>query len=337
MKTFRCDCGQRLFFENTCCLGCGRRLGYDPAEARMHALVPAGEDVFAAGGHRYRLCRNYAEHGVCNWLVPATCAQPYCLACDLNEVIPNLAVQDNLYLWAALETAKRRLLYTLLALDLPVRGRREDPQHGLAFAFLQDQRSNPQVNEEYVLTGHTRGLITVNLAEADAAFREQTRLAMRESYRTLLGHLRHESGHHYFGLLVGEARIEEFRTLFGDERDDYDEALRRYYAEPSPDWQARYISRYAQAHPLEDWAECWAHYLHMVDTLETAAEFGIVRLAPHPDFDEWLSEWLEVTVALNELNRSMGLNDAYPFVLSPPVVTKLRFVHRLIDPNPVPS
>ena len=40
-----------------------------------------------------------------------------------------------------------------------------------------------------------------------------------------------------------------------------------------------FISSYATTHPWEDWAETWAHYLHMADALETAASIGL-SLAP---------------------------------------------------------
>jgi hypothetical protein len=35
-------------------------------------------------------------------------------------------------------------------------------------------------------------------------------------------------------------------------------------------WQKSFISKYATSHPWEDWAETWAHYLHIMDMLETA-------------------------------------------------------------------
>lgn len=344
MKTFRCRCGSRVFFENGRCVACDRSLGYDPQRAYLLALEPAGDGSWsAADGSLYRYCRNHADYGVCNWLVPADQGWVYCLACRLNEVIPSLVQPERRVWWQSMEEAKRRLIYTLLALGLPVLSRQEDAEGGLAFAFLEDQRSNPLVPEESVQTGHHRGLITVNLAEAHAPSRESARVAMNEPYRTLLGHFRHESGHYYWDRLVStEAALEEFRALFGDEREDYGAALERHYqGGQRQDWQGRYISAYAQAHPLEDWAESWAHYLHMVDTLETARQNGItLPEVPLTEFAQWLGQWVELTILMNELNRSMGLDDAYPFVLSDPVISKLHYVHRAVtdlSPSPIGS
>jgi hypothetical protein len=89
----------------------------------------------------------------------------------------------------------------------------------------------------------------------------------------LLGHFRHEVGHYFWDRLVATDphQLEEFRVLFGDDRQDYGEALKRHYDEGAPaNWQDTYISMYATMHPWEDFAETWAHYLHIVDTLETA-------------------------------------------------------------------
>lgn len=186
-----------------------------------------------------------------------------------------------------------------------------------------------------MLTGHAEGLITVNLAEADDVNRERTRQSLGESYRTLLGHFRHESGHYYFDRLIANSLyLDDFRQSFGNETVDYNVALKSYYSSPqSYNWQDHYLTPYAQAHPLEDWAESWAHYLHMIDTLETGWAFGLLNINPtHTTFNEWLDNWVRLTIALNELNRSMGVPDAYPFVLSPTVITKLRFVHQVLDP-----
>ena len=49
------------------------------------------------------------------------------------------------------------------------------------------------------------------------------------------------------------------------------------------------------------------------------------------DFDALTTGWNAVTLALNSLNRSMGMKDAYPFVLTAPVLDKLRFVHKLVQ------
>ncbi len=354
MRNFQCVCGQVLFFENTICTACQRRLGYDPLRAELLALDPVFDEYgqpthwwrSADFGIQYHLCLNDIEFHVCNWLVTNP-ENSYCSACELNHIIPKVessyrALQRRQW-WASMEQAKRRLLYTLMAMGLPVVGKAESHVEGLAFAFLEDQRSNPRVHEKHVLTGHLSGLITVNLAEADHVEREIARQGLGESYRTLLGHFRHESGHYYYDqLIVTDGLREEFRCLFGDERKDYESALADYYAHKDhmvrqPDM----VSAYAQVHPLEDWAECWAHYLHMMDTLETASDYGLVAsgiidLRKRPDIEWCLREWSRVSVALNALNRSMGLEDAYPFVLSSQTLTKLRFVHRLIYPSSLP-
>lgn len=355
MRNFQCVCGQVLFFENTCCTACHRRVGYDPQRADLLALDPVydgqGQTTrlwrSARDGVTYSLCLNDTEFHVCNWLV-SNPDHVYCAACQLNQIVPEVessyrALQRRQW-WASMEQAKRRLLYTLMAMGLPIISKSESWEEGLAFAFLEDRRSNPRVHEEHVLTGHLEGLITVNLAEADHVVREKARQGLGESYRTLLGHFRHESGHYFFDrLIVTDAQRDAFRALFGDEREDYDRALTNYYE--NKDIMVReshMISAYSQVHPLEDWAECWAHYLHMMDTLETASDYGLVEggimdLRRRPDIEWCLLEWSRVSVALNALNRSMGLEDAYPFVLSSQTLTKLRFVHQLIYPSSTPT
>jgi hypothetical protein len=259
-------------------------------------------------------------------------------------MIPDLSQPENLADWRRIELAKHRLFYTLLKLRLPLTTKLEDPQQGLAFDFLAAPRPDSAPSEP-VMTGHDRGLITINLAEADDSKREQMRREMGEPYRTLLGHFRHEIAHYYWDILVQNAPgIEAFRQLFGDEREDYGEALKRHYANgPPADWQERFVSAYASMHPWEDWAETWAHYFHMVDTLETASAFGMrvrprvtkgadlsaaIDFDPHSaPLDRIVDAWLPLTFAVNSINRSMGLADLYPFVLTPPVIVKLSFIH----------
>lgn len=336
MKVFQCNCGQTVYFENTRCIQCASALGYAPELQCMLTLSALGENQWLGNNQKqYRLCKNHIDYQLCNWLVPLDSNERYCLSCRLNQMIPALIIPERRQWWSNIEAAKRRLLYSLLQLNLPLQGKAQDPAQGLAFAFMEDQRHNPWVTEEFVLTGHAAGLITVNLAEADDIKRERTRQHMGEAYRTLLGHFRHESGHYYFDRLIANSHhLQRFRELFGDETRNYEASLNDYYANPKRnDWQNHYISAYAQAHPLEDWAESWAHYLHMIDTLETGSSFGIINIDPiHSKFDDWLENWMSLTVALNALNRSMGVPDAYPFVLSATAITKLRFVHQLIDP-----
>jgi hypothetical protein len=203
------------------------------------------------GREAYRLCRNYTEHNVCNWAVSASDENPYCLSCLLTRVIPNFGVPGNKEAWYKMEIAKRRLVYTLMALDLPVERKENSSDTGLAFEFLADP-GDPALPR--VLTGHANGLITVNIAEADDVERERRRQNLREPFRTLLGRFRHEIGHYYWDVLVKDGRpLERFRDLFGDEREDYGQALQRYYQDgPTADWQERFISAYATSHPWED-------------------------------------------------------------------------------------
>lgn len=242
-----------------------------------------------------------------------------------------------------MEIAKHRLIYSMLNLKLPLRSRADDPEHGLGFKFMADSK-NADGTVTRVTTGHEDGIITLNLEEADDSVREKIRIGMREPYRTLLGHFRHESGHYYWERLVQDSPLlDRFRELFGDEREDYGAALKRHYEKGAkPDWQAEHISAYATMHAAEDWAETWAHFLHVYDTLEVAADFGFIgkrvkvsmesetRPVEKSRFTEVMERWTELTVALNSINRSMGLPDLYPFVLSKPVIDKLFFVSEVI-------
>ena len=348
MKIFQCQrCSQPIYFENTLCESCGSSLGYLEEQHELSALVEtaAGLEPLASPGSFYRYCDNRI-HGVCNWLVPSSEERSLCKACRMNHTIPNLANPAHFEAWRLLEFAKHRLIYSLLRLGLPLRSKDKSPDTGLAFDFLSD---DPREPDNRVRTGHDHGLITINIAEADPAHREQSRAQMGESYRTLIGHFRHEIGHYYWERLVGsdEQQLRTFRELFGDERPDYDEALKRHYEiGPPSDWRTRFISAYSTSHPWEDWAETWAHYLHLVDTLETAHGFGL-SLNPklkdlpllnmradfdpykHPEFDSIVAACLPLIFAVNSLNRGMGQPDLYPFVLPQPVILKLRFIHQL--------
>ncbi len=274
MKLFNCQhCSALLFFENRTCGNCGSPLGYLPAEAMLTALQPAGK-AFTASAARdrpVRLCVN-AQHDVCNWLVDADGAQDFCAACRHNRIIPAISTPSALTLWRKLEMAKHRLFYSLIRLGIALPNRVDDPDEGLVFDFLDELPGGPRV-----LTGHDNGVITIAIREADDAHREEMRAQMHETYRTLLGHFRHEIGHWIWDRLVRDGgRTEACRVIFGDERVSYDDALKRHYAEgPALDWQQRSISAYATSHPWEDFAETWAHYLHIMDTLETANAFGM--------------------------------------------------------------
>jgi hypothetical protein len=345
MKLFECqDCGQPLLFENTRCEGCGTRLGYLPGEETVSALRQDGESWLALAKPDvcYRFCAN-AAHGVCNWLIPAHSTEQFCLACRHNRIIPDLSLAENLRRWRLIELAKHRLFYTLIKLRLPLEATHDGAKR-LAFEFVE--RAGDAAEGPRAMTGHANGLITINLAEADDAERERRRAQLGELYRTLLGHFRHEIAHYYWDRLIANSpRLADFRRSFGDERCDYTQALKTHYAQGAPaDWRDQFISGYASAHPWEDFAETWAHYFHMVDTLETAGAFGLAvkpkpsqGMAARIDFDPALASleriieaWLPLTFAVNSINRSMGVPDLYPFVLSPRVMGKLAYVHDCI-------
>ncbi len=351
---FHCDhCGNAVFFENTVCGKCGHKLAYVPDLKLVVSLDPTDKTdnlgplytspLKQSEGRTYRLCANYTNHNVCNWALRSDNPSALCVSCSLTRVIPDLGTEQNKTAWFRLETAKRRVVYSLLEFGLPVRSKIEDPVAGLAFELKGDTPGAPRV-----LTGHDEGLITLNIDEADDLEREKRRISMHEPYRTLLGHFRHEIGHYYWDRLIrGSQDLQPFRKLFGDETFDYETALKMHYEKgPQPNWGERFVSAYASVHPWEDWAETWAHYLHMTDTLETAAACGLSLRPDRKDepvmekqpmqpahqlkFDEIIGNWFPLTYALNSLNRGMGLSDAYPFVLPPPAVDKLRFVHETI-------
>lgn len=346
MKLFTCDgCGQLVYFENTLCVACGRALAYEPSRRDMVALeTREGRLQRTDGSGEATFCAN-AAHGVCNWLLDEGDPGPFCRCCRHNRTIPDLSAPGNLELWGRIEGAKHRLFDALLALGLPLATRAEDPEGGLAFDFIDTELTGGGTG-----TGHASGVVTIAIHEADHARREQIREELGEPYRSLLGHLRHEIAHYFFDRLVAPdpAATEAFRELFGDERADYATALQRHYDEGAPaDWQQAHVSAYATAHPWEDFAETFAHYLHIVDTLETAHAFGIsVRprvnggdmVSARADLDPvrvgtieaLIDRWLPLTYAVNSLSRSMGQPDLYPFVLAPRVIDKLGFVHGLV-------
>ncbi|WP_326950191.1 putative zinc-binding peptidase [Amycolatopsis sp. NBC_01307] len=332
MRTFTCPhCANLLFFENSACVVCGTDVGYDRASASM--LRTTGRDR----------CAN-TELAGCNWFAAGG---PLCGCCELTRTRPADEDVDALDAFRAAEAAKRRLVYQLDDLGLPVTPRSVDPRHGLAFDLLSS-------TDQPVTTGHAGGVITIDLAEGDDGFREGLRARLAEPYRTLLGHFRHEIGHWYWDLLIADAPA-AFRNLFGDERADYQQALAKHYGSaPGTGWAEDHVSHYAAAHPWEDWAETFAHLLHIRDTVQTAAALGVLvagtPIAPHPgsrvdavpedrtdDVDELIATWIPLSRALNQLNRSMGKDDLYPFALSPAVQAKLRFAGAIVTANRTPA
>ncbi len=326
MLSFACGhCGHLVFFENTVCLNCDTPQGF--VAERLELVALEGED-----GARLHRCAN-AQLARCNWMVDRV--DTLCRSCELTRTRPNDSDATGLAEFADAEAAKRRVVMQLLDLQLP--GVTPDR---LRFDLLSSEH-------EPVTTGHADGVITVDLAESDDARREQRRTELGEPYRTMLGHLRHELGHYFQPLIVcGDAEWDACRELFGDDRADYQQALERHYEQGTPPgWEKRYVSAYATMHPWEDWAETFAHYLHIRDTLQTAAEYGVtvkgpraviadrsLKATPQPEagergFDEVLDNWLPLTYALNAVNRSLGRGDLYPFTLAAPVIEKLRFMH----------
>ena len=358
MKLFKCtSCGQLLYFENSVCECCKKSLGFIPEELNLATLVQDKNLFYSQykpkkpllGGlldgktPQFKYCKNH-EFDVCNWLIPATDEKLYCRACELNHMVPDLSDPEHLRQWRLIEVAKHRLIYTLLQMKLPLVSKLQNAETGLSFDFLSEVTPT-----EKVLTGHENGLITLNVNEADDEKRELSRKQMNEPYRTLLGHFRHEVGHYYWDRIVDNTPfLDEYRQLFGDDRQDYAIALQNHYNQGAPaDWNLNFISSYASSHPWEDWAETWAHYLHIMDTLETADSFGmtvaprladkdshlkaIINVSPfeQQDFQHLLDMWLPLTFAMNSMNRSMGNQDLYPFVIPPKVVEKLSFIHKV--------
>ena len=359
MKLFKCQhCGQLLYFENDRCVKCSHRLGFIPEIMNLSALDQKGDAqqgiwrALAVDKKFYRFCAN-SEFAVCNWVVEADSSDSYCATCQHNRTVPDTSNFANVAAWRKIELAKHMLFYTLMKLHLPLDEKDADGHLRLQFDFLA---SAAHLDGPRVRTGHDNGLITLALEEADDAEREKRRTMMHEPYRTLVGHFRHEVGHYYWDVLVRDGgRLQACRSIFGDETADYGDALKTYYANGAPpNWQENFISAYATSHPWEDFAETWAHYLHIVDTLEMARAFGMYvhpRLArpgefdAQVDFDPYLVQdpsalidtWIPLSNALNSLNRTMGLQDIYPFILSPPVVEKLSAIHDLIHGNQLPE
>jgi len=344
LKRFYCLCGQEIFVNNAFCDKCGRDLIFDPMAQTMwsgvlmdnqfiaHTKPLAGESPAQKNNMLLHPCSNRYSAIKCNWSTSSS-DDTQCISCKSTRMIPDQNDPKNAHRWMVLERAKRQLFMTLLSLKLPIEDFHQTPG-GLAFEFLEDKRSNPNIMLDHVLTGHSNGTITLNAAEADEGFLHVMKEQMGETYRTILGHFRHEVGHYYWGIVINDDyKLSQFRELFGDERQDYGEALERYYNQPKRNFKSsQFITQYASSHPLEDWAESWAHYLHIVDTLETAVSYGLSAYEPKiNDFDNWYSEWARVAQTMNALNRSMGLSDAYPFILTEIVRAKLHFIDYLID------
>lgn len=346
MKTFNCDkCDSVVFFENVTCETCGSALGFVPEAMRLTAFE-VGDDgrwrslqQSAADPEKWRPCVNYQTYNVCNWMVGVDEDTELCACCRYTEIIPALKDAEHKQSWYLLEAAKRRLFYSLYSFRLPIPSRQQDPERGLAFHLKEDEGE-----DKPVLTGHDFGLITINIAEADDVVREARRKSLHEPYRTLLGHFRHEIGHFYWDQLIADSNwLEPCRALFGDERLDYNEALQKHYNEGAPEnWAESYVSSYATMHPWEDWAETWAHYMHITDALDTASHWqtdSSYRLFAYPvqnaskavDFKKvLLDSWMPLSQFLNSMSRSLGQKDSYPFLMPDAVIDKLCFIDQVI-------
>lgn len=373
MTPFHCThCQAVVFFESVACVSCGARLGFDPAQARMLAYAADGDpglpwqplgatgatDTAATADAAPPVpgtpCRNRLDHANCNWMVDdAAAGLQLCRSCRLTRTIPDLTVAGHAARWARIEQAKRRLLYGLQQLGLQPEPRRGPTDAGaadaddtatdtgLCFDLLADPPGGPRVR-----TGHDQGVITLNIAEADDAYREALRVEMHEPLRTLLGHLRHEVAHYlqFRWVAPSQALTDQCRAVFGDERADYAQALQQHYnAGPQPGWETQFISGYASAHPWEDWAETCAHWLLIVDAVETAAAWGLridgpaqVQAEasdcanPTPVQTLVVQQWLPVAQFLNAMNRSIGVQDSYPFLMASGVLDKLAAVQDIL-------
>ncbi|MCK7594787.1 zinc-binding metallopeptidase family protein [Pseudomarimonas salicorniae] len=348
MRVFRCEsCGALTYLSSSACVQCQAELGF-LAEERCQGTFWLQSDGrllrHGRGDEAWRRCANFQTACACNWMLREDDPNTICLCCRLTVSLPDQSLPENQAAWRDLEAAKRSWMSNVLDLYLPVRPRSEDPERGLAFHFLRQLDA-----DRPVLTGHASGEITINAIESDPVERERSKINLREPYRTLLGHVRHESGHYYWDLLIKDSPLlEPFRALFGDEREDYSAALQRHYDNgPPADWQSAYVSGYATMHPWEDWAETWAHYLHMVDLIQTARAWQLevgafddsrmLALLPEsssltPEFIDLLKRWTPLTLVANSLNRSLGQGDAYPFALPYTALRKIQFVHDVVKP-----
>ena len=353
MGRFCCDrCGREVDFEASSCPECTAPLGYVPDQQTLRALTPLADGVsFALSGDaaEYWRCLNAAWG--CNWMVPAGMGSTWCRSCALTRGRPDVARSDAVDAWMLAEASKRRLVHQLDQLALPVEPRSAATPNGLAFDLVH-------VPGERGLTGHLDGVVTIDLTEADPVVRDELRRRLGEPYRTLIGNLRHEIAHHYWHRLVDQSgHLTRFRDLFGDERADYAPALERHYATPDVAWdEHRFITRYAQAHPHEDWAETFAHYLHVVDLVDTANAYRLVASGPSSlttpmgeqrTFMPILRRWQPLARALDHLADAVGSARLYPIDPVGAVVDKLEFVHacigdhsdrgRCYDDRPVPE
>jgi hypothetical protein len=341
MKVFQCgNCSHPLYFENIRCEKCGHICGYRAEDRMMLTFDPANQTLLSdRESIAYKFCQNH-EHEVCNWVIPIESADMFCSACKLNRTIPNLGNAKNYEKWQHLEVTKHSLIYQLQKLGLPLPSKLKNKKEGLCFDFVS------RLTNKKLMTGHANGVITILISEANSVERERRRKDLSEPYRTLIGHLRHEVGHYFWERIIytDQKVLDEYRSIFGDERISYADSLTEYYKKPdTKEWQANFISRYATAHSWEDWAETWAHYLHIMDMVETAFFFKLkvvldkeiktkVSVDPYTvkSFDKIVQTSVPLSFAVNSISRAMGHLEVYPFVLTPAIIDKLKFIHKLL-------
>ncbi|WP_371054747.1 putative zinc-binding metallopeptidase [Rhodosalinus sp. K401] len=311
MRVFSNPVGPGLLWFDNLATADGTPVAYDP-QARAFLAAPP-------------FCANREIIG-CNWIAPEQGA--FCRACAMTVLAPDTSIPDAIPNWAQTEAAKRWVLDNLGRWHW---FRPEDVGTRPAFHMLAEGPTP-------VAMGHVDGVVTISVAEADEVLRTSRREALEEPYRTMIGHMRHEIAHMLWWRLSLRADfLKAFRAVFGDEREDYQAALQRHYGNgPPQDWRERFITTYASAHPHEDWAETAAHLLHLTDITDSVAAAGFSSpdlpardWDPYsePDADRLIRVAAALVAGINHVNRSMGLADVYPFVLSSAAWRKLVFVH----------
>ncbi|MDN6322523.1 MAG: putative zinc-binding metallopeptidase [Halomonas sp.] len=299
-----------LWFDNLATAD-GTPVAYDP-QARAFVPMPP-------------FCINREIIG-CNWIAPEEGA--FCRSCAMTALAPDPSIPNAMQNWAKTEAAKRWVLDNLGRWHW---FRPEDPGAPPVFHLLAEGRAP-------VPMGHVEGVVTISVAEVDPVLVTTRREALEEPYRTMIGHMRHEIAHMlWWRLSLREDFLVAFREMFGDERQDYTAALQRHYNDgPPPSCKYSFLTTYASAHPHEDWAETAAHLLHLTDIADSfaASNLSSPELPSHqwepyaePDAERLIYVAAELTVGVNHVNRSMGLPDLYPFVLSEAARHKLAFVH----------
>ena len=334
MRRFTCEsCAEEVAFDALRCASCSSPLGYVPAQQAVKVLHPAAGAVsFSISGDdaEFWRCPNSARG--CNWVLPAGTGDIWCRSCGLTPGRPDETNPDALAAWSTAEAVKRRLVHQLDHLALPIDPRSDATPDGLAFDLVY-------VPGQFGPAGKVDEAVTLDLADADVQDVGAPPRRVHAPFRTLIGNLRHKVGHHYWHRLVGQSdHVTPFRRLFGDERADYPAAIEPHQAAVAHHWDAsRFVTGRAESHPFEDWAETFAHYLHILDATDTAeayrlpdgqCEMGRPQSSPGGGtFAEILRLWRPTAPAVNALAASLGLPAVYPFQLTGVVLQKFEFVH----------